>query len=312
MMMKKHRIEASLLAAIGLLALLAGGTFAQTVIREQTELVNLTVTVTDSKGRAVTDIKPEDFEVFEDKVRQRIEYYRIDDTPLSIGIIYDISGSMRSRTEQAREALRAFIETSHPGDDFTLIGFNRQATVLTEFSTGNDLLNRIGSIGSRGETALYDAIYLGIEKLLQSRHRKRAILVISDGKDNSSRYTLDQIRSRLKEADIQLYCVGLRDSSSADKLAWREELRGQRVLEELAGLTGGRAFAVSTAEALEEATTQAATELRQQYSLGYASTNQLRDGRWREIRVRVRRTGEKVQINVKSGYYAPLGPPVAY
>ncbi|QQS45765.1 MAG: VWA domain-containing protein [Acidobacteriota bacterium] len=301
------------LFVFGLLFLTGTAAFGQTetVIRERTELVTLTVSVTDQKGRAVPGIEPHEFEVYEDKIRQQIEYYRTDDAPLSVGIIFDVSGSMRGRIERARTALRAFIETSHPLDDYVLIGFNQRASLLSEFSRGEDVVQRLGSIDAQGNTALYDAIYLGVEKLRQGRQRKKALLIISDGKDNSSRYSLDQVRSRLKESDILLYCVGIRQTGSGDKLAWREELRGQMILEELAGLTGGRAFSVNSADGLEEATTQAALELRQQYSLGYLSTNQRRDGRWREIRVRVTRPGVKLQVNAKSGYFAPLGPPAS-
>lgn len=275
------------------------------LIKERTDLVTLTVSVTDQKGRAVVGIEPDEFEIFEDKVRQEIAYYRTDDAPLSVGVIFDVSGSMRGRMEHARNALRAFIETSHPLDDFVLIGFNQRANLLAEFSHGDQLLHRINSIKAQGHTALYDAIYLGIEKMQHGRHPKKALLVISDGKDNSSRYNIEEVRKLLKESDIQLYCVGMRQSTSGDKLAWREELHGQMILEKLAGLTGGRAFSVNSAAGLEEATTRLALELRQQYSLGYVSTNQNRDGRWREIRVRINRPGEKLQVNSKDGYYSP-------
>jgi len=276
------------------------------VVRERTELVNLTVTVTDRDGRAVTGLAPRDIEVYEDKVKQIIEHYSADDAPISVGVVFDTSGSMRDKLDRARDALKAFVETSHAEDDFFLVGFNRRANLLAEFCDGEELQRRLNLIGAQGETALYDAVYLGVEKLHQGRHRKRALLVISDGQDNASRYTLDQLRQRLKESDVHLYCVGVSRATTNDKAEQREALRGRMVLDGIARLTGGRAFFVNSASELEEATTRVALELRRQYSLGYTPTNQRRDGQWRKIRVRVNRPARAAELIVRArdGYYA--------
>jgi Ca-activated chloride channel family protein len=276
------------------------------VIRERTELVNLTVTVTDRNGRAVAGIAQRDIEVYEDKVKQKIEHYSADDAPISAGVVFDVSGSMRDKLEQARNALKAFVQTSHAEDDFFLVGFNRRANLLAEFCDGEGLGRRLNVVGAQGETALYDAVYLGVEKVQQGRHRRRALLIISDGQDNASRYTLDQLRQRLKESGVQLYCIGVGRPSLNEKAERQREMRGQMILDDIARLTGGRAFFVNSASELEEAAARVALELRHQYSLGYTPTNQRHDGRWRKIQVRINRSAWMPELNVRAreGYYA--------
>jgi Ca-activated chloride channel homolog len=276
------------------------------VVRERTELVSLTVSVTDRSGRAVTGLAPQDIEVYEDKVRQKIEHYGAGDAPISVGVVFDVSDSMRNKIEQARKALKAFVETSHADDDFFLVGFNRRAVLLAEFCDGEGLQRRLYMAAAQGETALYDAVYLGVEKVRQGRHRRRALLVISDGQDNASRYTLDQLRQRLKESDVQLYCVSGGRPGLSEKAEQRQEMRGQMILDEIARLTGGRAFFVNSASELEEATTRVALELRHQYSLGYTPTNQRLDGKWRKIRVRINPSAwtPGLIVRTRDGYYA--------
>ncbi|MGH9940707.1 MAG: VWA domain-containing protein [Blastocatellia bacterium] len=276
------------------------------VVRERTELVNLTVTVTDRNGRAVAGLAPRDIEVYEDKVKQTIEHYSADDAPVSVGVVFDTSGSMRDKLDQARDALKAFVETSHAEDDFFLVGFNRRANLLAEFCDGESLRRRLDLLGAQGETALYDAIYLGVEKVQQGRHRKRALLVISDGQDNASRYTLDQLRQRLKESGVQLYCAGVNRAGASEKAEQREAMRGRMILDEIARLTGGQAFFVDSASELEKVTARVALELRHQYNIGYTPTNQRRDGQWRKIRVRVNRPAwaPELIVRARDGYYA--------
>lgn len=278
----------------------------QIIVRERTEIVSLTFTVTDRAGRAVTGLTAQDIEIYEDKVKQRIDHYGAEDAPISVGIVFDVSGSMRDKLEHARDALKAFVESSHQEDDFFMVGFNRRANLLAEFCDGDGLQRRLSVVGAQGETALYDAVYLGTEKVQQGRHRKRALLVISDGQDNASRYTLDQLRQRLKESDIQLYCVGVGRPGLNDKAEQRQVMRGQMILDEISRLTGGRAFFVNSASDLAEATTRVALELRHRYSLGYTPTNHRRDGKWRKIRVRVNRAAwmPELIVRARDGYFA--------
>lgn len=275
-------------------------------IRERTELVSFTLTVTDRQGRAVEGLLPHDIEIFEDKVKQTIEHYSAADSPVSVGVVFDLSGSMQRKLDSARQSLKRFVETSHNDDDFFVVGFNRQANLVAEFSDGESASRRLSFVKAQGETALYDAIYLGIEKALQGRHRRRALLLISDGQDNASRYSLAQVRQRLKEADLQLYAIGITRPGLSDKAELREQQRGQMILQELAQLTGGQAFFISTEAELEQATSRVALELRSQYSLGYTPTNRQRDGKWRKIKVRILPSAElpSVTIRVREGYFA--------
>ncbi len=272
------------------------------ILKEKTSLVTLTLTVTDRGGRAVTDLHPGEIEVFEDKVRQHVEFYSMADVPVSVGVIFDLSGSMSMQLDRAREALRAFIDTSHAQDEYFLLGFQKRAHLLADFTDGASMLRRLAPAEAHGATALYDALYLGMEKVRRGRHRKHVLLVISDGQDNASRYDMDELRRRMRESDVQIYCIGVNQASSSDKGAWREERRGQMILDTIAQMSGGRSFFVHTADALEAATTRIALDLRQQYSLGYVPTNAQPDGRWRRIQVRV--TRPSLRIRAREGYYA--------
>ncbi len=274
------------------------------VVKERTEVVTLTVTVTDPYNRLVTGLDKQNFVVFEDKIKQPIEFFADEDVPVSLGIIFDVSGSMKGKVDRAREALKAFVQASHDSDDFFLVGFNQRANLLAEFTDGDSLLNKLTFVDTRGQTALYDAAYLGIEKVRQGRHNKRALLLISDGQDNSSRYSYGELRKLLKEADVQIYCIGIVEigGGSGGSL----DLQGQSILEEMSQVTGGKAFFPRSAAELEDATTRIALELRRQYSIGYIPTNVNRDSRWHKIKVEVKppRGLPKLSVRAKDGYYA--------
>jgi Ca-activated chloride channel homolog len=269
-----------------------------------TELVSLTVTVTDPNSRLVTGLDKQHFEIYEDKVKQAITFFNSEDVPVSLGIIFDVSGSMKGKLDRAREALKAFIQTCHNDDDFFLVGFNQRANLLAEFADGETITNKFTLVDPRGQTALYDAAYLGIEKVKQGRHTKRAILLISDGQDNSSRYTYGELRKLLKEAGVQIYCIGIVELGGGS--GGTLDLQGQSILEEIAQTTGGKAFFPRSAAELEDATTRIALELRHQYSIGYTPTNVKRDGQWHKIKVQVKppRGLPQLKVQHKEGYYA--------
>lgn len=276
----------------------------QTPLIFKTEVVTLSVTVTDPYNRLVTGLERRNFEIFEDKVKQDIEYFRDEDVPVSVGIIFDVSGSMKGKLDRAREALRAFVQTSHDMDDYFLVGFNQRANLVAEFTDGDTLLNKLTLIDPKGQTALYDASYMGIEKVKMGRHQKRAILLISDGQDNSSRYTYGELRKQLKEANVQIYSIGIVEMGGGAGSTL--DLQGQGILEEISQTTGGKAFFPRSAAELEDATTRIALELRHQYSIGYVPTNEKRDGKWRKISVKVSPPRGMPRLNVRSkeGYYA--------
>jgi Ca-activated chloride channel homolog len=269
-----------------------------------TEVVTLSVTVTDQYNRLVTGLDKQHFEIFEDKVKQEIRYFKDEDVPVSVGVIFDVSGSMKGKLDRAREALKAFVQTSHDQDDFFLVGFNQRANLLSEFVDGDALITKLTFVDTKGQTALYDAAYLGVEKVKAGRHQKRAMLLISDGQDNSSRYTYGELRKLLKEANVQIYCIGIVEMGGASGSAL--DLQGQSILEEIAQVTGGKAFFPRSAAELEDATTRIALELRHQYSIGYEPTNVARDGKWRKINVKVKppRGLPSLSVRSKEGYYA--------
>ncbi len=273
-------------------------------LKLSTDLVTFTVTVTDPYNRLVTGLDRQHFEIFEDKIKQSIEFFNDDDVPVSMGIIFDVSGSMKGKVDRARDALKAFVQTSHNDDDFFLVGFNQRANLIAEFTDGDTLTNKLTLVDPRGQTALYDASYLGIEKVKQGRHNKRAILLVSDGQDNSSRYTYGELRKLLKEAGVQIYCIGIVELGGG--AGGTLDLQGQAILEEISQVTGGKAFFPRSAAELEDATTRIALELRHQYSIGYTPTNVRRDGQWHKIKVQVKppRGLPSLKVQHKEGYYS--------
>lgn len=266
-----------------------------------TDIVNLTVTVTDPYGRFVTGLKREHFEVFDNKVKQEIAHFTDDDTPVSLGIVYDVSGSMSARISRSIRALTRFVETSHDDDDIFLIGFNDRAKLVQDFTTSAEqTLSRLMFVQPKGQTALYDAAYLAVEKIQQGRHTKKALLVISDGQDNNSRYTYKELRNRVKEADVQIYAIGITDYN--DSLSGF----GRANLEEITRMTGGRAFfpnAYNEPE-LVEICTRIALELRHQYSIAFYPSNLAGDGKWHKVQVKVNppKGLGRLSLSYKDGY----------
>ena len=279
------------------------------VLRQKTQVVTLNVSVIDHENRPITGLNKTDFSLFEDKVNQQIEYFSAVDTSVSIGIIFDASASMEAKMDKARDALKAFVQTSHPDDDFFLVAFNRQAKLIADFADGDEVLRKMATIKPDGDTALYDAVYLGLEKLKGARHKKRVLIVISDGQDNCSRYNLRELSKHIKENDTIIYAFSIAEvqGGNCGQLC---QMYSRRAMEDMADVTGGKAFFPLTLNDLEQATSLIARELRQQYSLGYVPTNPERDGKWRKISVRVlpqkglKTRAQKVIVRAKDGYYA--------
>ncbi|CDM66482.1 VWA domain-containing protein [Pyrinomonas methylaliphatogenes] len=274
-----------------------------------TDLVTLTVTVTDTYGRYVTGLDKRHFTVFDEKEPQEILFFSDSDAPASIGIIFDVSGSMSGeKIHRAREALSRFIETSHERDEYFLIGFNSQAQLLMDRTRDSRaILDKLTFVQTRGNTALYDACYLGVEKLSHSTYPKRAILLISDGQDNNSRYTRSELQRLLKESDVIIYAIGIMGDSDANSPLG---MQGQAILDELASISGGRAFFPRTTAEMNEIFERIALELRHQYSIGYRPKDFVPDGRWRRIKVKVNppRGLPRLYVRSREGYYAIAKP----
>jgi Ca-activated chloride channel family protein len=270
-----------------------------------TDLITLTVTVTDTYGRFVSGLGKSAFTVLDEKKPQEITFFSDDDAPVSVGVIFDVSGSMSGdKVSRAREALSKFIQTSHNMDEYFLIAFNSRAQLLLDKTRdGNAVLDKLTFVQTRNNTALYDACYLGVEKVQRGSHPKRALLLISDGQDNNSRYTYNELRRLLKESDVTLYGIGILSGNDAGSGLG---MQGQGILDELASVSGGKAFFPRSNAEMDDIFEQIALELRHQYSIGYKPANFANDGRWHKIKVRVTppRGLPRLFVRSKEGYYA--------
>jgi Ca-activated chloride channel family protein len=271
------------------------------------ELALINVTVTDPYNRLVSGLEPDNFRVYEDSIEQEVVTFSSEDVPISIGVIFDFSGSMANKVAKAREAAVQFFKTANPQDEFFLVSFNERAELTSSFTNSvEDLQSRLMLTAPKGRTALLDAIYLGLSQMRGAHNAKRALLILSDGGDNHSRYNESDIKRLVKEADTQLYAIGI-----FDPLGYRnrtpEELNGPSLLGEVTEMTGGRVFAVERLEDLPDIASKIGMELRNQYVLGYRPSNKVHDARWRKVKIKLRAPKGLPPLNVysKTGYYAP-------
>ena len=276
-------------------------------IKVDVSLALVNVTVTDPFDRLVTGLEKENFKVYEDGVEQEIVNFSSEDVPISIGVIFDMSGSMSDKVEKAREAALEFFHTANPLDEFFLVSFNDRAELSSPFTTSVDeLQNRMMFTSAHGRTALLDAIYLGLSEMRGARNAKRALLIISDGGDNHSRYNESDIKSFLREADCQLYAVGIFDPIDI-RARTPEEAEGPSLLDELSQMSGGRLFPVQNLNDLPDIASKIGMELRNQYVLAYRPSNARHDGSWRKIKVKINppRGLPPLSVYAKTGYFAP-------
>ena len=273
-------------------------------LRADVSLVLVPVTVTDPLDRLVTGLERENFAIYENKRRQEIRHLSSEDSPVSVGIIFDVSGSMGTKIERAREAVIEFLKAANPQDEFFIITFSDQPQIISDFTPSiEDIQNKLVFITSKGRTALLDAIYLGVSKLREAKHQRKALLIISDGGDNHSRYSGREIRSVVKEADALIYAVGIYDHYFSTE----EERLGPALLGEITELTGGRAFAIDNPNDLADVATKIGIELRNQYVIGYYPADRPHDGKWHKISVKLipPKGLPRLQVSAKKGYYAP-------
>jgi len=272
-----------------------------------TDLVTLSVSVTNAEGQAIPGLEKSAFTVFDNKSPQTISFFSDDDAPASIAIVFDTSGSMSGRKiARAKEALADFIQTGHDRDEYFLIDFDSQARLLLDRTRDGDaLLRKLTYAEPHGNTALYDAVYLGIEKLMRGAYQKRAIILISDGEDNDSRYSFNELRRSLRESDVTIYAIGV----STNFLPRKGGLNGRETLEELASVSGGKAFFPNSASEMIEAFERVGLELRHLYSIGYRPSSLARNGEWHHLKVKVAPTIGSPRLFVRSreGYYAGTG-----
>jgi Ca-activated chloride channel family protein len=271
------------------------------------DLALVNVTVTDPYDRVVTGLELDNFRVFENNVEQEIQYFSSEDVPISIGVIFDLSGSMANKIGKAKEATLQFFKTANPQDEFFLVSFNDRAELISAFTnSADDLQSRLLSASGKGRTALLDAIYLGLSEMRTARNSKRALLIISDGGDNNSRYSEKDIKRLVREANTQLYSIGIFDPFG-NRTRTPEELNGPSLLNEVTELSGGRAFSVENINELPDIATKIGSELRNQYILGYRPSDKSHDARWRKIKIKLHapRGMPPLSVSAKTGYYGP-------
>jgi Ca-activated chloride channel family protein len=274
-------------------------------LKIQTDLITQTLTVTDIYGRYVSGLTKDAFTISDNGVEQEITFFSDADAPISIGILFDVSDSMSGeKIAKARTALERFINTSHPNDEYFLIAFNNKAQLLLDRTRdGEAVLRKLTLVDPKNNTALYDACYLGVEKVTRGAHQKKALLIISDGQDNASRYNFGEVRRLLKESDVVVYSVGILGGGDSGSALGMD---GQAFLEELSGVTGGKAFFPQTNVEMDEIFERIALELRHQYSIGYTPKDFEPNGKWHKVKVKVKppRGLPRLTVRGREGYFA--------
>jgi Ca-activated chloride channel family protein len=274
-------------------------------MRVDVNLVLVPVTVTDPLNRLVTGLERQDFFVYENNALQKLKSFSAEDAPVSIGIIFDLSGSMTDKINRARNSILEFMRTANPQDEFFVIGFNDRPELIMDFTSNVDTIeSRLLTVKPGHRTALLDAIYFGLNKMKQAKNERKALLVVSDGGDNRSRYTESEVRSVVRESDVQIYSIGIFDQYAPT----REEQLGPILLHDVSEETGGQLFRVDDLADMADIATKISAELRNQYVLGYRSDDAKRDGKWRKLKVKLVPPEGLPQLTVhaRTGYYAPL------
>lgn len=276
-------------------------------IRVDTTMVLIPVAVTDPMSRFVTGLDKENFKVFEDKVEQVVTQFSSEDAPLSVGIVFDTSGSMGAKLMKSRQAVTQFLKTANPEDEFFLVCFNDRPELVVPITPDTEeIQNRLTFTQAKGRTALLDGVYMAMNHMKKAKNPRHAILIISDGGDNSSRYTESEVRNAVRESDVQVYAIGIYEPL-ASRGRTPEEMGGPGLLRELAEQTGGKDFAVDNLAELPDVAAKIGLELRNQYVLGYTPKNLVRDGKYRRVQVKLVKTVGLPPLKpaFRTGYYAP-------
>lgn len=289
------------------------------VVRVDSDLVTLDATVTDARGRYVANLKRDDFAVYEDGVRQELAYFNTGDrVPMSLGIVFDTSGSMVDKIDGVKDAVEHFVGSVAPGDEIFLVEFADGADLVQDFTDDRRrILRAVEDLDPRGGTALYDAVLLGLQRVTGGKHRKRALLLVTDGNDTTSDARLDDALAAARKAEVIVYALGIGHGERGSfghgghggGFGGRDAV-DMRVLRAFADATGGRAFELEGAHSggrdlVDEAAAQVAAELKQQYTLGYRPSNKGRDGGFRQIKVET--SDRQLRVRTKRGYYAARG-----
>jgi len=306
------RIFSSVLLALGLVAQPVPAQEEAPPLRVDVELVTLTATVTSRTGTYVGGLKKEDFRVYEDGVLQEIAVFESHQVPISLGILFDTSGSMVDKIDDVQDAVLHFIRTVNPQDEIFVLRFSSRVELVEEFTDDRARLERaVRRLRARGSTHLYDAIAEGLEIVQQGRRPKKALLLVTDGNDTESSIAFEEVLERAQKSEVLVYGMGIghseRGSFGHAPRAFRDEV-DMRVLNALAEETGGKSYHLEAAhrggrDLIDEACQEVSTELRQQYLLAYYPKNTAQGGGYRRIRVETRNPGQVVRT--RPGYYPP-------
>jgi Ca-activated chloride channel family protein len=287
----------AMVAVIG--GLLTQGEAAQT-LRIDVDLVLVQATVVDRNNRSVNGLTPEQFRIIEDKIEQNIEYFSTENVPLSVGIVFDVSSSMQNKLAAARAAANVFLDAGEREDEYFIVQFSDAPELVQDFTTDiGTLRSKLNDLRPKGRTSLYDSLYFALETMSRSRNSRKTILLITDGEDNYSRYSMGDVKNFARERDVVIYGIGIDDHLDLDVSG----VYGRAVLSSLADLSGGAAFFPRSLDALPEICAQIGLDLKNQYVIGYRSHNSSKDGKWRKIQVKLN-TPKRLHVRAKSGYYA--------
>jgi Ca-activated chloride channel family protein len=278
----------------------------QTNLRSDTNLVLVPVSVCDPSNHPVTGLEKEHFKVFEDKVEQTVTHFAMDDESVAVGLVLDISGSMGPKLRRARQAAAAFFQTANADDEFFLVEFNDQPKLAVPLTRNiEEIQNALTFTQSKGRTALLDAIMLALHEIKRSPKNRKALLIVSDGGDNSSRYTETEVRNLVRESDVLIYAIGVFEPYGS-RGRTPEESAGPGLLTDISDQTGGRHFPSDIGE-LPDIAAKIGIELRNRYVLGYSPSTSQRDGRYHRLQVKViaPRGLPPLKAFWRLGYYAP-------
>lgn len=291
-----------------------------TPFRADSTLVLVPVSVTDPFNRYVLGLDKQDFRLFEDDVEQKVTHFSNEDAALSIGLLVDTSGSMGAKLDTSRRAVSEFLKTLNAPDEAFLVQFSDQAQLAVPLTSDSGAIeSSMGSATSGGLTALLDAVHVGLQEMKRAKNPRKALLIISDGGDNNSRYTSSQIADLVREADVQIYAMGVFEPTLSFGLSGpglsgagagrvgAAELDGPRLLAEISEQTGGRALAATNLRDLPGIAERIGIELRNQYVLAYSPANRGRDGKYRKIEIKVQQPKALPELKARwrLGYYAP-------
>ncbi|MEI9971897.1 MAG: VWA domain-containing protein [Ignavibacteriota bacterium] len=291
---------------------LSGYLFGQTnatapSFRAESNLVVIPVSVTDPVNRFVLGLRKEDFKLFDNGVEQPIAHFSGEDVPLSIGLAFDTSSSMDFKMRTSRDAATTMLKTMGPDDEAFLASFNDKVALTVPFtSKAPEIRDAVLKLQASGTTALLDAVKFVLNEMKSAKNARKAIVIVSDGGDNSSKYTAAQIEALVREADVEIYAMGVFDPLASLTLS-REEVSGPKLLSEIASQTGGRAFAATISSDLPSVAARIAIELRNQYVIGYYPANQVKDGKYHTVEVKVSQPVgvPPLKMHWRQGYYAP-------